>query len=80
MHEQGPAVTAAAWAERDARIQVRIQARILDIRWLLDTGTCPATVAQQFGVRPNSLARFLHRHGEHELARQFPRDRRRRAA
>lgn len=74
------AMTDSAWAKAQERVQARIRTRIEDTRWLLERGVCPYAVARQFGVRPDSLARFLHRHGEHELARQFPRDRKRRAA
>lgn len=63
-----------------AAVDARIKARIEDIRWLLDGGDSPYAVAQRLMVRVDSLGRFLHRHGENDLARQFPRDRPRRAA
>lgn len=52
-------------------------ARIEDIEWLLDAGATPTEIALRTGHSLMSTARFLERHGRHDLARPFSRQERR---
>ena len=45
--------------------------RLTRIRDLLWAGHTPERVADELGIQPRSVARWLHRHGEHVLARRF---------
>lgn len=66
--------TYGAWVERyfcDRRICQRIEGRLDDVSWLLEQGESPAQVAARLAFSPRSLARWLWRHGERQLASRF---------
>lgn len=62
--------------------QTRAERRIENVTWLLEQGVSRNTIAEREGVSIDSLARFFHRHGLHDLACRFERlyDDRRNAA
>jgi hypothetical protein len=72
-HQQAGRAAAQA---KQAAAQARIQALLEDLEFLMhpDLGgeTNPDVIAARVGyTKKTSLARILHRHGHHELGRQF---------
>lgn len=57
-----------AWVA--SRTQVHSD-RLEDIEWMLSSGESPTQIANRLGIKPQSVARFLYRCNETQLAHLF---------